>query len=209
VDTYFTIIENFITTWGYLAVAVGMALESACFPVPSEIVLPFAGFLVYQGKLTFLEAVTAGLIGGMVGSISAYTVGRLGGRPFILKHRRRLLFFIHEKDLSRADRWVARYGDHAAFWARFLPIVRTFISLPLGMAKMPFGRFVAYSLVGSIPWTVALVWAGRELGENWSEIAVYGDWVNLGLIVLLVVLVVYFGRKLRRVSRSDRNVGEE
>lgn len=192
---YFDFIIRLLGAWGYWAVTVGMALESACMPVPSEIVLPFAGYLVFRGDLTFLEAASAGLLGGMIGSVASYMVGRIGGRPFILKYGRR--FLITEKNLSRADRWVEKYGDKAAFWARFFPIVRTFISLPLGIAKMSFGRFFVYSLAGSIPWTLALIYAGKVLGENWEEVSHYGDYFDLLVVIGLVVLLIVFLKKHR------------
>lgn len=197
-ENYIALLINFISEWGYLAIVIGMALESACFPVPSEVVLPFAGYLVAQGELTFGEALSAGLLGGMAGSAAAYLVGRIGGRPLVLKYGRYLL--ITEQKLRQAERWVEKYGDYAAFWARFLPVVRTFISLPLGVAKMSLGRFLLFSLAGSIPWTAALIYAGQKLKENWAEIVVYGDRINLIILALLVVslLVVIAKSYLKR-----------
>ncbi|NPV92911.1 MAG: DedA family protein [Firmicutes bacterium] len=174
-----------------------MALESACMPVPSELVLPFAGYLVSQGQISFLEAVFAGVLGGMIGSVAAYAVGRYKGRDFILKYGRP--FMINEKNMARADAWVERYGDKAAFWARFMPVVRTFISLPLGIARMDFKRFFLYSLAGSLPWTVVLIYGGKVLGENWEKVSDYGDWYDLALVCVLAVILLYFGiKKLRK-----------
>ena len=190
---YFKAIIDLLGAWGYLAVTVGMAMESACLPVPSEIVLPFAGYLVFRGDLTFGEAVSAGLLGGMSGSVAAYAAGRIGGRRFIIKYGRH--FLITEKNLCRADRWVEKYGYHAAFWARFVPVVRTFISLPLGITRMDFGRFFLYSLAGSIPWTVALVYAGKALGENWEKVTYYSDRYDLFIIAVICLLAGYWGIK--------------
>lgn len=187
-EHYIAFLINFISEWGYLAIVVGMALESACFPVPSEVVLPFAGYLVAEGRLTFGEALSAGLLGGMIGSAAAYTAGRIGGRPLVLKYGRCLL--ITEQKLRQADRWVEKYGDYAAFWARFLPIVRTFISLPLGIARMSWGRFLLFSFAGSIPWTAVLIYGGQKLRENWTEIMVYGDRINLAILALLIGLLL-------------------
>lgn len=203
-EHFFTIIVDYIAEWGYLAIVLGMALESACMPVPSEVVLPFAGYLVSRGDLSFAEAVSAGLIGGMVGSVVSYTVGRIGGRPFLYKYGRRLYFIFNEENLAKADSWVDKYGDRTAFWARFLPVVRTFVSLPLGIAKMPFGRFLLYSFAGSIPWTIALVWAGKALGDNWGKIAAYGDWLNYVIIAGLLVVLVVFIRRMQRAARYSR-----
>lgn len=196
---YHDLLIMLITEWGDWAVAIGMALESACLPVPSEIVLPMAGYLVAIGKLTFFEATLAAMIGGLAGSILAYWLGRVGGRPFILKYGRRL--FINDRVLNRADSWVEKYGDHAAFWARLFPVVRTFISLPLGIAKMPFGRFVLYSVAGMLPWTIALIYAGQQLGENWASLLKYGDWANVIVVIVLLLGLVIVGWKIHHSNK--------
>lgn len=197
---YFKFIVGLLSAWGYLAVVIGMALESACMPVPSELVLPFAGYLVSRGDISFLEAVTAGLLGGMIGSVASYWVGRSQGRDFILKYGRR--FLINEKNMARADAWVAKYGDKAAFWARFFPVVRTFISLPLGIARMDFKRFFLYSLAGSLPWTLVLVYGGKVLGENWEKVSEYGDWYDLAIICSLTLALLYLGIKKYRQRKK-------
>lgn len=197
-EIYFSFLINLLGQWGFWAIVLGMALESACFPVPSEIVLPFAGFLVAQGSLSFSQAVFAGLLGGMLGSIAAYLFGRWGGRPLLSRFGGR--FWLSPQHLQLADQWVVKYGESAAFWARFLPIVRTFISLPLGITQMSFSRFLLFSFAGSIPWTIVLIYGGRLLGENWTIIREYGDWLNL----LIIAAVLTWGGLwwFRRQSRK-------
>lgn len=184
------IIVNIISSLGYWGVGIGMAIESACIPLPSEIILPLGGYLASTGQITFWGAVLAGTIGGTIGSIVAYFVGVYGGRPFILKYGRYVL--INEKEFDKADKWFAKYGDAAVFISRLLPIIRTFISLPAGIAKVNFKRFVIYTFAGSLPWSIALTYAGYVLGQNWRDIKKYlhgADYI-IGAI-LLVLIVVY------------------
>jgi membrane protein DedA with SNARE-associated domain len=162
---------------GYAGVFVAMTLESAMIPLPSELILPFAGFLVsdpsHVEPLTgrpwdFWTAVVVGTAGNTTGSLIGYAIGRYGGRPFLERYGRYLLIRAHDLDL--ADRWFARWGAPTAFFSRLLPIVRTFISFPAGVARMPVGKFVLYSTLGALPWSIALVYAGVQLGEHWAEI---------------------------------------
>ena len=162
---------------GYAGVFVAMTIESAMIPLPSELILPFAGFLVSDPAqiepLTgrawdFWIAVIVGTGGNTTGSTIAYAIGRYGGRPFLERYGRYLLIRGH--DLELADRWFARWGAPTAFFSRLLPIVRTFISFPAGVARMPFRAFVVYSTAGALPWSIALVWAGQKLGDNWPTI---------------------------------------
>ena len=162
---------------GYAGVFVAMSLESAMIPLPSELILPFAGFLVSDPShiepLTgrpweFWTAVLVGTAGNTTGSLIGYAIGRYGGRPFLERYGRFLLIRTH--DLDVADRWFARWGAPTAFFSRLLPIVRTFISFPAGVARMPVGKFALYSTLGALPWSIALVYAGVQLGEHWAEI---------------------------------------
>ena len=162
---------------GYIGVLVAMAIESAMIPLPSELILPFAGFLVSDPTqiepLTgepwnFWLAVIAGTVGNTTGSLIAYAIGAYGGRPFLERYGRYLLIRHHEIEL--ADRFFQRWGVPTVFFSRMLPIVRTFISFPAGVARMPLGTFVLFSTLGAIPWSIALVYAGTVLGANWVEI---------------------------------------
>lgn len=159
---------SFIARLGYWGIAIGMAIESANIPLPSEVILPFGGYLVSQSRLTFWGAVLAGTIGGTLGSIASYALGRFGGIPLLLRYGH--LFHVDGERLRRAERWFERYGESAVFIARLLPVIRTFISLPAGVARMRFGRFVVYTFLGSLPWSAALTYAGVKLGENWAAL---------------------------------------
>lgn len=160
-------LTSFLAATGGPGVFAGMLLESACIPLPSEIILPFAGILVGQGTLSFWGAVAWAMAGQMAGSVLTYYAGRYGGRPFIERYGKYVLLRRHE--LEVAERWFRRYGEITAFVTRLLPGVRTFISLPAGIARMPLWRFLAYSFLGALPWTAFLVWAGLQVGKVWQN----------------------------------------
>jgi membrane protein DedA with SNARE-associated domain len=162
---------------GYLGVVVAMTIESAMVPLPSELILPYAGFLISDtsqleplthGPWGFWIVVVAATIGNTLGSLISYAIGAYGGRPFLERYGRYLLIRPHEIDL--ADRFFADHGGATVFIGRLLPIVRTFISFPAGVARMPLGRFVAYSTAGALLWSTLLVYAGTVLGANWVDI---------------------------------------
>ena len=155
-----------ISASGYLGVMLLMAIESACIPLPSEIIMPFAGYLAHAGRLTLIGVAVAGAIGCNVGSALAYWVGAAGGRPFIAKYGRFVLLDQH--DLERAEHFFARYGSITVFVGRLLPIVRTFIALPAGIARMSQVRFHVYTFLGSLPWCYSLAYVGMKLGEAWD-----------------------------------------
>jgi membrane protein DedA with SNARE-associated domain len=156
-----------ITALGYWGVALLMAIESACIPLPSEIIMPFSGYLVSQGKMSLWGVGVAGAVGCVLGSLVAYWVGMYGGRPLIEKYGRYLL--ISRQDLDLADRWFGRYGEVIIFTSRLLPAVRTFISFPAGVARMNLKRFILYTFAGSLPWCLALAYVGQKLGEKWNK----------------------------------------
>ncbi len=199
-EALYDLATKYLAVWGYWGLIVGMALESACFPLPSEIILPFGGYLVSQGVLRFWPAVLAGLAGGTLGSTIAYLVGWFGGRPFVLKYGKYLL--IREQDIKRADYYFSRYGGRIAFWARFLPVVRTFISLPAGISRMDFITFLLYTIAGSIPWTIVFVYAGVKLGDNWAYIRTLFEKFDVFIILILVGLVLFWiATRLRDVLK--------
>jgi len=182
-------VVNFIAGLGYWGIGIGMAIESANIPLPSEVILPFGGFLVSQGKLSFWGAVMAGTIGGTVGSALSYAIGLWGGRPFLLRYGRYI--FVTEARLAQADRWFARYGDAAVFIARLLPVIRTFISFPAGIAGMHFGRFLVYTFLGSLPWCVFLTYLGVKLGENWRSLEPLFRRLDILIIAAVLGVVLY------------------
>lgn len=197
-EQLFHFVVDYIAVWGYAGIILGMALESACIPVPSELIFGFAGYLVYLGQLDFTPSVIAGVVGGLIGSIIAYLVGFYGGQPFIAKYGRYVFLSHHHVEL--AQKWFDRYGLKATFFSRLLPIVRTFISLPAGFAGVNFGKFVIYTLLGSIPWTIALIYAGQLMGENWQALNAIGHTASLVVAVSLVVIAIYYYRKNRTQS---------
>ncbi len=155
-----------ISASGYFGILVLMAIESACIPLPSEITMTFSGFLVHTGRFHLIWVATAGALGCNVGSEVAYWIGAYGGRPFVERFGKYVLLSRH--DLDRTDHFFARYGSITVFVARLLPVVRTFIALPAGVARMPKLRFHLYTFLGSWPWCFALAYAGMKLGQAWD-----------------------------------------
>ena len=174
-----------ISAGGYSGIVLLMAIESACIPLPSEIIMPFAGYLVYRGELSLPGVAVAGALGCVVGSLAAYAVGARGGRPAIERWGRWVLLSPHE--LALADRWFERWGKQTVFWARLLPVVRTFIALPAGIARMELWPFVWLTFAGSLPWCWALAYAGLRLAENWAHVreALHGVDVAVAAVVAL------------------------
>ncbi|MBI2459600.1 MAG: DedA family protein [Parcubacteria group bacterium] len=186
-------IINTISAWGYLGVGTLMAVESACVPLPSEIIMPFAGFLVAQGKFSLLGVTLAGALGCTVGSGLAYAAGVWGGRGFIEKYGKYILISHH--DLKIADNFFNKYGSAAIFFSRLLPVVRTFISLPAGLAKMNFKRFIIYSFLGSVPWSFGLAYLGKKLGDHWNTLGVYFHKFDLAIAVIIIVGAAWYIRR--------------
>jgi len=165
-------IQSVITSGGYAAVGGLMAIESACIPLPSEVIMPFAGSLtVAGGPFTLWGAALAGALGCVAGSIPAYYLGMYGGRPLIERFGRYVLISHHDLDL--ADRLFARHGQNIVFFARLLPVIRTFIAFPAGVARMDMTRFVIYTFLGSFPWCLGLAYVGQKLGEHWEALKPY------------------------------------
>lgn len=186
---------------GYAGIVCLMAIESACIPLPSEIIMPFSGYLTLTGRFDLWAAGFMGAVGCVVGSAVAYVAGIYGGRPWIEKYGRYILVSRHDLDL--ADKWFVNYGEAAIFFSRLLPVVRTFISLPAGMARMPFWRFIIYTFLGSLPWCLGLAYLGVQLGNNWQSLRDYFHKFDLviGLIGLLAV-VWYVRRHLRNLKSA-------
>lgn len=187
------IATGMIEAMGHWGVFWGMLIESACIPLPSEVIMLFGGFQAQAGILSFWWVVWAGVFGNLVGSILTYWIGANGGRAFLKKYGR--YFLINEKHMDTADRWFAKYGDWAAFFGRNLPVIRTFISLPAGIARMNFWKFTIYTFIGCIPWNWALTWAGFKLGENWANVEPYIKPFSYGILGVLILLVLWFVAK--------------
>ena len=187
VETLIEIVTRGISAVGYIGVIWMMAVESACIPLPSEIIMPFAGFLVATGRLNIHLVALSGAFGNLLGSIAAYAAGYYGGRPFVLKYGR---FIIKPHELEIADRFFHCWGQWAIPIARNLPIVRTYISLPAGISRMRFGPFCIYTFLGSIPWCYLLTWVGMKLGDNWEGIRRYTHVVDYAVAAVLLFLLV-------------------
>lgn len=167
-----------------------MGIESACVPLPSEIIMPFGGYLVYQYPDRFNIWIMGiiGALGCVLGSVAAYWAGAYGGRPFVIKYGKFIL--VRERDLDKADRFFAKYGNAAIFISRILPVVRTFISFPAGISKMPFWRFCIYTFLGSFPWCIGLAYAGMMLGKEWdTRLKGYFHGADAIIVAVLAVLV--------------------
>ena len=175
-----------------------MTLESACIPVPSEVIQLFAGYLVSQHRMALVAAILAGTLGNVAGSWIAWGVGATGGREFIERYGRYL--HVTPKRMELADRWFERYGNKVVFWSRMLPIVRTFISLPAGVARMPFGRFTLYTFLGALPWCTGLTLLGVQVGRNWQTWEARLKYFDYAVGAAIVVGAVLLVRKWRRAT---------
>src|SRR6202166_5168507 len=179
-----------ISTLGYGGVVLMMAIESACIPLPSEIIMPFSGYLVATGRFGLQMVAIAGAVGCLLGSYVAYFVGSWGGRPFIERYGRYVLLSHHELEI--ADRFFARWGSHTVFWSRMLPVVRTFIAFPAGVTRMKLLPFTIYTLLGSYIWCLALAYIGMKFGQHWNALGPYFHRFDSVIAVILVAAAAAF-----------------
>jgi membrane protein DedA with SNARE-associated domain len=205
---------EFIVNWaiyvlgklGYFGVFSLMALESACIPIPSEAILPFGGYLAssaYTGnKLNLILVIIIGTLGGTFGSVFIYYIGAKGGRPLVEKYAEKLR--LSKSHLEMSDNYFNKYGEKIAFFSRLLPIIRTFISLPAGISKMDFKKFVFYTFVGSLIWSIILGYAGYMMGENWTKIR---SWLHIADYVVVAAVVGLIGYWI--INRRKKTVTEE
>ena len=205
------LIRTTIEDFGYVAVFVLMVLESACIPIPSEVTMLFGGAAAnatfaaslpgHPQPLNFLVIGLMGTVGNLVGSLLAYWVGRAGGRPLIERWGRYV--FLREHELDRAEVWFGEHGQAAVFASRLLPVVRTFISLPAGVAEMPLGRFTVYTFAGCLPWTFALAGVGYALGSRWTTVEKYFRPISIVVGILLVAAIVWWLIRRARAKRHE------
>ncbi len=194
-------IEHVITAMGPSGIALLMAIESCNIPLPSEAVLPFAGYLVSKGEMGFHVAAFAGAIGCVIGSIPSYYIGYFGGRTFVEKYGK--YFLVSKKDLEDADRWVEKYGDWAFFLCRMLPVIRTFISLPAGILRARKRVFFLLTFLGSLVWSYVLVYVGVKLGEHLDKLKSIWHKFDAVIILVCVVLgVIYIYKHLKHLKES-------
>ncbi len=217
-DTLTTFITNMYVTLGLAGIVVAMALESCCIPLPSEIVMPLAGVMFVEGKLLagvnfwlgLLLLALAGAIGCLIGSIAAYGIGYTGGRPLMLKYGRYVLISQHDADM--ADRFFQKWGSATAFFSRLLPIVRTYISLPAGITKMPLVKFCVYTFLGSFPWCFLLAYVGTVVGSNLAVLTpIFRSFEVVIIIALVILLALYIWRHLRndRKARAEQAAAQQ
>ncbi|HEY8587373.1 MAG TPA: DedA family protein [Rhodanobacter sp.] len=192
-------IINLITRTGYLGTVLLMAVESACIPLPSEVIMPFSGYLVFTGTLQLWGVVLAGAIGCVLGSLLAYAVGAWGGRRLVERYGKYVL--VSRRDLDLADRLFRDHGGIIVFVGRLLPVVRTFIAFPAGVARMPIWRFCLYTFLGSLIWCALLAWIGLKLGQHWDTL---GGWFHRFDAMILAVLLIAFGLYVWRHLRHLR-----
>jgi len=195
-----------ISTLGYGGIVLLMAIESACIPLPSEVIMPFSGYLVFTGRFHLLWVATMGALGCNLGSLIAYEVGFYGGRPLVEKYGSYILLGRNELDL--ADRFFLKYGDAAVFFSRLLPVVRTFIALPAGVARMKRLRFHLYTFAGSWPWCLGLAWVGMKLGEKWDTDPRLKLWFHrldaiIGALIVVAAIWFIWSRWQHRIRVSE------
>ncbi|NMM61597.1 DedA family protein [Clostridium sp. P21] len=201
VESLITAVILVLDKLGYIGIFVGMALESACIPIPSEAILPFGGYLSFTGRLNLIAAILVGTIGGTVGSIAAYYLGKLGGRPLVEKYADKLR--ISKSKIEKSDEYFNKYGEKIVFYSRLLPIIRTFISLPAGISKMDFKKFTIYTFLGSLIWSVVLGYAGYKMGQNWIMIRSWFHIADIALVVCIIGFIMY------KLIMKRRNVNTE
>lgn len=205
IDVLANFVIYLINLLGYGGIFVLMFLESCGIPMPSEVIMPFSGFLVATGKLGFWLVILIGTVGNLAGSILAYWIGWRGGRPLIEKYGKYILISRHDLDL--ADRWFKKFGELTTFFGRLLPIVRTYISFPAGIAKMNFNKFCFYTFIGALPWCILFTWLGVKMENNWELIREKLHNFDLAIAALIVVaLGLYLWRHLNHRRQEKLNV---
>lgn len=213
IDSLTVVIQNLYVVTGLVGIVLAMAIESCCIPLPSEIVMPLAGVMVASHKqllgvdpnaplwLNLLLLAFSGALGCLIGSVLAYGIGYVGGRPLLLKYGKYVLISQHDTD--KADHFFQHWGSATAFFSRLLPVVRTYISLPAGMTKMSFGKFCAYTFLGSLPWCLVLAYLGYQLGNNYTTLSgPLHDLDGVIAVVVVVLVVLYVWRHIRNDRRA-------
>jgi membrane protein DedA with SNARE-associated domain len=195
------LVISFISTTGYVGIFLLMILESALIPIPSEIIMPFSGFLVTSGKFHPIAVILAGSLGNLVGSVLTYYIGIKFGRVFIIKYGKYIFF--KENHLEFTDKLFKKYGDRISFVGRLLPLIRTYVSLPAGIGKTNLAKFVFYTFAGSVIWSTMLTYAGIQLGNNWENIDKYSIYLDIAAVFAIVVFIVWIISKRRSLRKSD------
>lgn len=192
---------NWINSIGYWGILLGMILESACIPIPSEVIMPFGGYLVSTGHLNLIGVILIGTLGNVIGSLIAYAVGLWGGKRFINRFGKYV--FLSKKHLDSAEKWFDRRGEITVFVSRILPAIRTFISLPAGIARMPLGKFLTYTAIGSVIWSAILAYVGYILGRNWENIQNILHPIAYIVAAIVAVIIVYLIVKVIKGKKAS------
>lgn len=200
IEPVIELMEHWVQDYGYPAIFVLMLLESALIPFPSEVTMLAGGFYAAEGSLDLFWVGVAGVMGNMVGSWIAYAIGRKTGRAVLDRYGRYVLIRSH--DIDKAEIWWDKYGEAATFFSRLLPVIRTFISLPAGIAKMPLGKFSIYTFLGVVPWTYGLAYLGVVLGENWERVLDYFDLPTLLIGGALIIMVAGWYLRRRKQQKA-------
>ncbi len=195
-------VVHVIGVLGYPGIFLLMLSESCGIPMPSEVIMPFSGFLVADGRMIFWVIVAVGTLGNLAGSLLAYWIGYKGGRPLIEKYGKYILISGHDLDL--ADKWFKKYGDFTVFFGRLLPVVRTYISFPAGISKMDVKKFSLYTTLGALPWTALFAWLGVKMGGNWELIREKLHKFDMSMAVLVVLLIILFVYRHFKISRKGK-----
>jgi membrane protein DedA with SNARE-associated domain len=203
IETLSNFIISVIEQLGYAGVFVGMTLESVGLPIPSEVIMPFAGYVVWEGGLTLIGITVAGTLGCLAGSLIAYYIGLWGVRPLLERYGKYVL--ISKRELDLADKWFDKYGDRAVFVSRLLPVVRTYISFPAGIVNMDVKKFSLYTVLGSLPWCFGLAYIGVLLGPHWEDIKGLFRYLDIAVIVGIIALVAYLIYRRERIMSHIRS----
>jgi membrane protein DedA with SNARE-associated domain len=193
-------ITQLISSWGYAGIFITMTLESALIPIPSEVVIPFAGFLAYMGEMNIWLIVLVSSLANVTGSIIAYEIGKYLGRGFIERYGKYVL--LNMGHLQLIERWFDKYGSLTVLFCRMLPLVRTVNALPAGIGKMNFPKFCIFTFIGSIPWNLALVFVGYVLKENWSILEKYSLYIDMLAVFVAAAVIFYIVRRIRVSTKS-------
>ncbi len=201
IDFLANFVVKVIDILGYPGVFLLMLVESCGIPMPSEVIMPFSGFLVADGKMNFWAVVFLGAFGNLIGSLLAYWIGMKGGRPFIEKYGKFILISKHDLDL--ADSWFKRFGQWTVFFGRLLPVIRTYISFPAGIAEMNIAKFSFFTFIGAFPWCVLFTWLGVKMGNNWELIREKLHNFDMAILILVILcIVLYVYRHIRNHRKS-------
>lgn len=195
-------IVAFINSTGYLSILVLMILESMVFPIPSEAVMPFAGFLIMDGGFTFTGVIAVSTLGSIIGSLISYWMGWAGGRPFIERYGKYLLLDKHH--LALTEKYFTKRGEVTIFISRFIPVVRHLISIPAGMGKMNIWRFIIFTTIGAAMWNAFLTWVGYKLKSNWNEVLKYSSIIDIVIVAGLVIVFIYVAIKLKKAYKKSK-----